>query len=121
MNPLGKSSCRFKQLRKPHDGDDLTASRLCFSEQEAKSNSSDSGDLGSLKSSMHPELIKYAKETDQKNTLERKKGRMKLFKISPDFQNRFSKVCFLRSSMSLFVFNFLLININNTFDFFLPK
>ena len=62
---------------------------LHFLEHELKHSE---GELGSLKSSMHPELVKYAKETEQKNTSERKLKRQKIFQIFPDFQ---SKVCSL--------------------------
>uniref|UniRef100_H2Y9C6 Dedicator of cytokinesis protein 9 n=1 Tax=Ciona savignyi TaxID=51511 RepID=H2Y9C6_CIOSA len=40
--------------------------------------------------SMHPELVKYARETDQKNTLARKEGRQNLLKLFPDFQDRYA-------------------------------
>uniref|UniRef100_H2Y9C7 PH domain-containing protein n=1 Tax=Ciona savignyi TaxID=51511 RepID=H2Y9C7_CIOSA len=43
-----------------------------------------------IKSSMHPELVKYARETDQKNTLARKEGRQNLLKLFPDFQDRYA-------------------------------
>ncbi|XP_076805731.1 dedicator of cytokinesis protein 9-like isoform X3 [Clavelina lepadiformis] len=59
-------------------------------DQESKHNG-DGGDLGSVKSSMHPELIKYARETEQKNSLARKESRQNVFKIFPDFQNRYDK------------------------------
>jgi len=49
----------------------------CYLEQEEKSDSGESGEVG---------------KTDQKNALERKKGMLNLFKICPDFQHYFSEV-----------------------------
>jgi len=72
---------------------------LClFEEQEAKQNG-ESG-LEGLKSSMHPELVKYARETDQKNSFARKESRQNLFRIHPDFQSRYGKVGGLLSWLS---------------------
>ncbi|XP_078488155.1 dedicator of cytokinesis protein 9-like isoform X4 [Ciona intestinalis] len=47
--------------------------------------------LENPKSSMHPELVKYARETDQKNSLARKEGRQNVIKLYPDFQDRYNK------------------------------
>uniref|UniRef100_UPI00358F78FB dedicator of cytokinesis protein 9 isoform X3 n=1 Tax=Myxine glutinosa TaxID=7769 RepID=UPI00358F78FB len=42
--------------------------------------------LESLESSMHPELVKYARETDHMNKLLRSEARHKLFALDPDLQ-----------------------------------
>nr|CAB3239439.1 dedicator of cytokinesis protein 9-like [Phallusia mammillata] len=60
-------------------------------EQESKQNGDSCGSLEGVKSTMHPELVKYARETDQKNSMARKEGRQNVFRIYPDFQNRYVK------------------------------
>uniref|UniRef100_A0A4W5JES8 Uncharacterized protein n=1 Tax=Hucho hucho TaxID=62062 RepID=A0A4W5JES8_9TELE len=40
----------------------------------------------SLVRSLHPELIKYARETDQLNKLNRNEGRLKLLSLDPETQ-----------------------------------
>uniref|UniRef100_A0A674DY32 Dedicator of cytokinesis 11 n=1 Tax=Salmo trutta TaxID=8032 RepID=A0A674DY32_SALTR len=42
--------------------------------------------LESLGRSLHPELIKYARETDQLNKMNRNEGRQKLFSLDPETQ-----------------------------------
>lgn len=38
--------------------------------------------------SMHPQLMKYAKETDHKNAVARKENRINIFKLFPDFHHQ---------------------------------
>ncbi|XP_055756864.1 dedicator of cytokinesis protein 11-like isoform X9 [Salvelinus fontinalis] len=48
--------------------------------------SSSQGKGESLGRSLHPELIKYARETDQLNKFNRNEGRLKLFSLDPETQ-----------------------------------
>uniref|UniRef100_H2ZTS2 Dedicator of cytokinesis 11 n=1 Tax=Latimeria chalumnae TaxID=7897 RepID=H2ZTS2_LATCH len=49
--------------------------------------------IESLERSMHPELVKYARETDQLNKMSRNEGRHKLLTLDPDAQRLdFSKI-----------------------------
>ncbi|XP_077970747.1 dedicator of cytokinesis protein 9-like isoform X3 [Styela clava] len=63
-------------------------SKIAQQEIESKSG----GTMESLQSSMHPELVKYSKETDQKNATARKDGRLNLVHIYPEFQEKYLKV-----------------------------
>uniref|UniRef100_A0A4W5L6I1 Dedicator of cytokinesis 11 n=1 Tax=Hucho hucho TaxID=62062 RepID=A0A4W5L6I1_9TELE len=64
----------------------LTDSSLIQSDEDSSSQGKGESLLESLGRSLHPELIKYARETDQLNKINRNEGRQKLFSLDPETQ-----------------------------------
>uniref|UniRef100_A0A665W9E6 Dedicator of cytokinesis 11 n=1 Tax=Echeneis naucrates TaxID=173247 RepID=A0A665W9E6_ECHNA len=58
----------------------------CALDDETASQGKGESLLESLGRSLHPELIKYARETDQLNKINRNDGRQKLFSLDPETQ-----------------------------------
>ncbi|XP_029609786.1 dedicator of cytokinesis protein 11 [Salmo trutta] len=58
----------------------------CGLDEDSSSQGKGESLLESLGRSLHPELIKYARETDQLNKLNRNEGRLKLFSLDPETQ-----------------------------------
>uniref|UniRef100_A0A7N6A5I7 Dedicator of cytokinesis 11 n=1 Tax=Anabas testudineus TaxID=64144 RepID=A0A7N6A5I7_ANATE len=56
------------------------------SDDDTTSQGKSEGLLESLGRSLHPELMKYARETDQLNKISRNEGRQKLFSLDPETQ-----------------------------------
>ncbi|CAB1351633.1 unnamed protein product [Coregonus sp. 'balchen'] len=58
----------------------------CALDDDSSSQGKGESLLESLGRSLHPELIKYARETDQLNKINRNEGRQKLFSLDPETQ-----------------------------------
>ncbi|XP_038831645.1 dedicator of cytokinesis protein 11-like [Salvelinus namaycush] len=58
----------------------------CALDEDSSSQGKGESLLESLGRSLHPELIKYARETDQLNKFNRNEGRLKLFSLDPETQ-----------------------------------
>ncbi|XP_030635381.1 dedicator of cytokinesis protein 11 [Chanos chanos] len=58
----------------------------CSLDEDTSSQGKPEGILESLGRSLHPELMKYARETDQSNKISRNEGRQKLFSLDPETQ-----------------------------------
>ncbi|XP_028984010.2 dedicator of cytokinesis protein 11 isoform X2 [Betta splendens] len=58
----------------------------CVLDDDTTSQGKGEGLLESLGRSLHPELMKYARETDQLNRISRNEGRQKLFSLDPETQ-----------------------------------
>uniref|UniRef100_A0A674E043 Dedicator of cytokinesis 11 n=1 Tax=Salmo trutta TaxID=8032 RepID=A0A674E043_SALTR len=58
----------------------------CALDEDSSSQGKGESLLESLGRSLHPELIKYARETDQLNKMNRNEGRQKLFSLDPETQ-----------------------------------
>ncbi|XP_041739997.1 dedicator of cytokinesis protein 11 isoform X1 [Coregonus clupeaformis] len=58
----------------------------CALDEDSSSQGKGESLLESLGRSLHPELIKYARETDQLNKINRNEGRQKLFSLDPETQ-----------------------------------
>ncbi|XP_055085020.1 dedicator of cytokinesis protein 11 isoform X2 [Periophthalmus magnuspinnatus] len=58
----------------------------CALDDDSSSQSKGEGLLENLGRSLHPELMKYARETDQLNKINRNEGRQKLFSLDPETQ-----------------------------------
>ncbi|XP_055012660.1 dedicator of cytokinesis protein 11 isoform X2 [Boleophthalmus pectinirostris] len=58
----------------------------CALDDDSSSQGKGDGLLDNLGRSLHPELMKYARETDQLNKINRNEGRQKLFSLDPETQ-----------------------------------
>uniref|UniRef100_A0AAV2KQV2 Dedicator of cytokinesis protein 11 n=1 Tax=Knipowitschia caucasica TaxID=637954 RepID=A0AAV2KQV2_KNICA len=58
----------------------------CALDDDSSSQGKGEGLLENLGRSLHPELMKYARETDQFNKMSRSEGRQKLFSLDPETQ-----------------------------------
>uniref|UniRef100_A0A8C7R5T1 Dedicator of cytokinesis 11 n=1 Tax=Oncorhynchus mykiss TaxID=8022 RepID=A0A8C7R5T1_ONCMY len=58
----------------------------CALDEDSSSQGKGESLLENLGRSLHPELIKYARETDQLNKMNRNEGRQKLFSLDPETQ-----------------------------------
>ncbi|XP_034021009.1 dedicator of cytokinesis protein 11 isoform X2 [Thalassophryne amazonica] len=63
-----------------------TDSLDCVLDEDATSQGKGESLMESLGRSLHPELMKYARETDQLNKINRNEGRPKLFSLDPETQ-----------------------------------
>lgn len=63
-----------------------TESLDCALDDDTSSQGKGEGLLESMGRSLHPELVKYARETDQLNKMNRNEGRQKLFSLDPETQ-----------------------------------
>jgi hypothetical protein len=74
-----------KLMNNPRGGSRRTSESSEVAVRRSKSNISRSESLkDALRNSVHPELLKYAGETDAMNALKRKEGRLQVFEVYPD-------------------------------------
>ncbi|KAK6480503.1 dedicator of cytokinesis protein 11 isoform X1 [Huso huso] len=69
-------------LQDKRNGDSLD----CLLDDDTSSQGKPENMMESLERSMHPELMKYARETDQLNKINRNEGRHQIFSLDPDTQ-----------------------------------